>query len=136
MKTYRSRPVDPTEEDTFWVRANECYEIALYAADQKKWSACAINAIHAMIALADLMCARFAGKRYAGVSHDEAVSFYAALGLKDDEFNKSVQRLGQALSSKTHAEYDGSALSENQARQILKNAERFRDYVMGKLKRR
>jgi len=136
VKTYRTRDVDPTEENTFWSRADECWELALHAAENKKWSGCAINAIHSMIALADLMCARFAGKRYAGTSHDEAINFYQMLSLKDEDFSRSVLRLGQALSAKTHAEYDHVPLTENHARQILKNAERFRDYVIGKLRRK
>lgn len=136
MKTFRTRPVPPDEEETFWSRAEECWELALLAAERGRWSGCVINAIHTAIALSDLMGARFAGKRYAGTSHDEAIQFYSTLGLEDEEFPKSVRRLGQILSLKTLAEYDGSPVTETQARQLLKNAERFREYIFQKLKRR
>lgn len=135
MKSYRTRPVSPHEEGIFWTRADECWDLALYAVEKHKWSGCVINIIHAVIALSDLMCSRFAGKRYAGTSHDEAIGFYETLGIDDPDFRKSVGRLGQILSFKTQAEYDGSAISEAQAGLILKNGTRFREYVLGKLKR-
>ena len=133
MKSYRTRPVNPHEEEIYWTRANECWDLALHAASQKKWSGCTINVIHAVISLADLMCARFSGKRYAGTSHDEAISFYETLRIEDPDFRKSVARLGQILSFKTQAEYDGSAVSEAQTELILKNGTRFREYVLKKL---
>src|SRR5262249_39425423 len=107
MKFFRTRSVEPTEEEAFWRRADECWDLALHAAQKEQWVGCVINAIHAVIALADLMCARFAGKRYAGTSHDEAANFYATLEVRDEEFQKSVRRFGQILSSKTQSEYEG-----------------------------
>ncbi len=136
MKTCRTRPMAPHEDETYWRRADECWDLALYAVSQGKWAGCCINVIHAAISYADLMCSRFAGKRYAGTSHDESVTFYSTLAVEDTDFQKSVSRLGQILSFKSQAEYDNSPITEAQARQILKNGARFREYVLGKLKRK
>lgn len=48
-------------------RAEEC----LYAAT--------INAIHSCIAACDAMCVYFLGKRYAGESHNEAVTLFKTI---------------------------------------------------------
>lgn len=135
MKNFRTRPVDPSEEETYWHRADDCWELAQEAARQERWAGCAINTVHAAIALADLMTIRHAGKRCTGTSHDEAVDFYSRMDLDDSEFQKSVHRLGQIISIKSQAEYSQEPLTENQVRQMLKSAGRFRDFVLKNLKR-
>ncbi len=133
MKNFKTRPVSPSEEAAYWSRSDECWVLARKAFEEGKRSGSAINIIHSVIALADLICIRFSGKRYAGSSHDEAVDFYAKLPIQEDEFKKSVHRLGQIVSLKTHAEYGGSPISESDLSHMLKSAERFRSYALSKL---
>lgn len=133
MKKFKTRPVSPTQERAYWSRFEECWALAMNAAQERKWTGCCINIIHSLIALADLVCIRFVGKRYAGTSHDEAVDFYAALPLQDEEFKKSIHRLGQIVATKTDAEYGGNPANENDVAHLLKSAERFKDYALLKL---
>ena len=133
MKKLKIRPVEPSESNTYWRRSEDCWDLAHKALQEGKWAGCAINVIPSVIALADLMCIRYAGKRYAGTSHDESVDFYATLDMDDPDFQKSVVRLGQILSVKTDAEYGGSPLGESHIRQMMKLAERFRSFVLNKI---
>lgn len=133
MKNFKTRFVSPSEETTYWSRADECWSLAMKAQEEKKSAGCAINIIHSVISLSDLMCIRFAGKRYAGTSHDEAVDFYAKLPIQEAEFKKSIHRLGQIVSLKTHAEYGGEPIGESDVSHMIKSAERFRSYVLEKL---
>lgn len=133
MKKFKTRPVSPSEMDIYWQRSEECWNLAWQAFQDSKWFGGAINIIHAIVALADLMCIRYAGKRYAGEDHEQAVDFYTTLNLDDPDFKKSVSRLGRVLSVKTEAEYGGSPLKESEIRQMMKSAERFRNYVLQKL---
>ena len=136
MKSFKTRAVSPAQETAYWTRAEDCWALAKRAFEEKRWTGCTINLIHSLVALADLMCIRFSGKRYAGTSHDEAVDFYAKLAIQDPEFRKNVHRLGQIVASKTEAEYGGSPITENGASQMMKSAERFREYVLAQLGRR
>ena len=133
MKNFKTRPVSPSEEAVYWSRAEECWSLAMKAFEENKRSGGAVNIIHSVIALADLMCIRFSGKRYAGTSHDEAVDFYAKLPIQEDEFKKSIHRLGQIVLFKTNAEYGGRPISQSDIAHMVKSAERFRNYVLEKL---
>ena len=135
MKTIKTRIVNPSEEAAYWIRAEECWEIALQALQSGKWSGAAINIIHSVISLADLMCIRYSGKRYAGTSHDQAVDFYATLNLQDEDFRSSSHRFGQIVSIKSQVEYGGKEMRVTDIDHMMKAAQRFRDYVLSKIGR-
>ena len=97
------------------------------------WFGVAINAVHAAIALTDSLSIVLRRERYAGQTHDEAVTYYAALPIAEQSFKQSVLRFGSILSIKHRAEYAGEAVSEKDAESILKQLERLRDFINVKL---
>lgn len=110
-------------------RANQLWRYATDAFHNGDFDACAINAIHSCISLADAACITVKGTRYAGTSHDEAVQYFHDLGLSDEGFSRARRRLGQIVGIKSAAEYGGSNLTRKDVDTIYKNGERFRDYL-------
>lgn len=128
-RSYRTSKGDKSHVQSYVKRANELWRYASEAHENRDFDACAINAIHACIALADAACITHSGARYAGTSHDEAVQYFHDLRLPDDNFKRACRRFGQMIGEKTTAEYGGRNLTSKETESIFKNGERFRAFL-------
>lgn len=128
-RTYKTVKGDRNQILSYVKRSNELWRYSSDAFRNQDHDACAVNAIHSCISLADAACIMHSGSRYAGTSHDEAVQYFHDLGFHDDGFKRACRRLGQMVGEKTTAEYGGQNLSAKDAESIYKNGERFREYL-------
>ncbi len=129
-RKYKTTPGGDIEARAYVKRADELWRHASQAYQDKDYDACSIMVIHSCISLADAACIIHQGSRYAGTSHDEAVQYFYDLGLQEEGFKKSCQRLGQIVGEKTIAEYGGTNMTGKHADFIYKNGERFRSYLL------
>ena len=74
VRKLKTRVVSRSSYINYLKRAKECLDAARNSFNNKKWNAATINAVHSCIAVCDAMCVYFLGRRYAGASHNEAVT--------------------------------------------------------------
>ncbi len=128
-RKYRTSKGGHTQVQSYVKRSSELWRYALEAHEHGHFDACAVNAIHSCISLADAACIAHGGSRYSGTSHDEAVQYFHDLHISDENFKRACRRFGQMIGEKTTAEYGERNLSQKEAESIYKNGERFREYL-------
>jgi hypothetical protein len=75
----------------------------------------------------------FLGKRHAGENHNEAMVLFKSIKSSDEEINKNANRIGRMLDIKNLAEYEDRLIYRNEAEKVLKNCERFLEFVKKEL---
>lgn len=128
-----TKDVDKTLYSNYLRKAEECYHASVNSFSLQEWNAAAINAIHACISACDAICIYHLGKRHAGENHNEAVYLFKTIKPDDEEINTNASRLSRILSIKNLAEYEGRLVSKNEAEKLLKDCERFIEYIRRKL---
>jgi len=79
LRKLRTRVISRSSYINYLKRAEECLDAARNSFNSQKWNAATINAVHSCIAACDAMCVYFLGKRYAGGSHNEAVTLFKTI---------------------------------------------------------
>lgn len=130
---FTTRDVDKSLYSNYFKKAEECYHASKNSFSLQEWNAAAINAIHACISACDAICIYYLGKRHSGESHNEAVSLFKTIKADDEEINTNAGRISRILSIKNLAEYEGRLVSKNEAEKLLKDCERFIEYIKKKL---
>jgi len=114
-------------------RAEECLHAARNSFAIKEWNASTINAIHSCIAACDAMCVYFLGKRHAGENHNDAVNLFKTIKVGDEVLNTNGNRILRVLRIKNMAEYEERLIYRSEAEKVLKDCERFLEYVKKQL---
>ena len=114
-------------------RSEECLNAANNSFSTLEWNAATINAIHSCIAACDAVCVFFLGKRNAGESHNDAVSLFKKIKAEDEEANVNANRIIRILRIKNMAEYEERLVYKTEAGKVLKDCERFFEYVKKQL---
>ena len=130
---FTTRDVQKSLYINFLKRAEECLHAAQNSFLIQEWNASAINAIHSCIAACDAMCVYFLGKRHAGDDHEEAVSFFMAIKGGNEGIKTNSNRLLRVLRIKNMAEYEERLVYKPEAEKILKDCERFFEFVKKEL---
>jgi len=130
---FKTRDVQKSLYTNYLKRAEECYHAARNSFATQEWNAATISAIHAAIAASDAMCIYFLGKRNASESHNEAAALFKAIKTDDQEINTNANRISRILSIKNMAEYEDRLVFKTESEKILKDCERFLEYVKTKL---
>ncbi|MDO8747668.1 MAG: HEPN domain-containing protein [Candidatus Omnitrophota bacterium] len=130
---FKTRDVDKSLYTNYLKRAEECYRAARNSFETQDWNSAAISAIHTCISASDAMCIYFLGKRNASESHNEATALFKTIKADDEEINTNANRLARILSIKSMAEYEERLVFRTEAEKILKDCERFFEYVKAKL---
>ncbi|MBW1717858.1 MAG: hypothetical protein JRJ77_19035, partial [Deltaproteobacteria bacterium] len=99
----------------------------------QEWNAATINAIHSCISACDAICIYFLGKRHAGESHNDAVTIFRTIKVDNEEINTNANRVLRILRIKNMAEYEERLVHRPEAEKVLKDCERFLEYVRRKL---
>ena len=74
------------------------------------------------------MCVYFLGKRHSGEDHNDAAKIFKS--IKDnEEINTNSNRIIRILRIKNMAEYEERLVRRSEAETILKDCERFLEYV-------
>lgn len=128
----KSRNVDKHKYKNYLAKADEFFDIMNESFAKRKFNATVLNAIHCAISSADALTVFYKGIRHAGERHEDVVALLNALELPDMQ-SKNRQLL-DLLRIKNSAEYEEKLMTEANALDSIKNAERFFKWVKGMLK--
>ena len=129
---HKTRDVHKSSYSNFLKKADECLHAAQNSLENEEWNAAAINAIHCCISACDAMCVYFLGKRHSGEDHNDAAGLFKS--IKDsEEMNANANRVMKVLRTKNMAEYEERLVRKGEAEAILKDCERFLDFVKRKI---
>lgn len=109
-------------------KAEECFHAAQNSFKSEEWNASAINAIHCCISACDAICVYFLGKRHSGEDHNDAAKLFQSI-KNNEEVNTNANRIMKILRTKNIAEYEERLVRRAEAEAILKDCERFFEYV-------
>lgn len=129
---FRTRDVEKSLYINYLKRAEECLHAAKNSFNNQEWNAATISAIHSCIAACDAMCVYFLGKRHAGENHNDAVAIFKTIKY-GKEINTNANRIARVLRIKNMAEYEERLIFKSEAEKVLKDCERFLDYVKKQL---
>ncbi|MFH1453589.1 MAG: hypothetical protein ABIH00_06385 [Armatimonadota bacterium] len=73
------------------------------------------------------------GKRHAGENHNDAAKFFKTIETEDDEINTNAARIVRVLRIKNMVEYEERLVYRSEAEKVLKDCERFLEFVKKKL---
>ncbi len=131
---FKTRDVNKSFYKNYLQRAEECFHAAKTSHESKEWNASAIMAIHCCIAACDAMCVYFLGKRHSGENHNQAATLFKTI-KKSEDINTNANRIVRILRMKNMAEYEERLVYKSEADKILKDSERFLEFVNGQLKK-
>jgi uncharacterized protein (UPF0332 family) len=123
----KTRNVDKHKYINYLKKADEFFEIMKGSFAKRKFNATVLNAIHCAMSSADALTVFYKGVRHAGERHEDVVSLLNTLGLPDMQ-SKNRQLL-DLLRIKNSAEYEEKLMTETNASDSIKNAERFSKWV-------
>ncbi|MBI5196571.1 MAG: HEPN domain-containing protein [Nitrospirae bacterium] len=126
---FKTRDVAKSLYTNYLKRAEECLHAAKISFDHSEWNAATINAIHSCIAGCDAMCVYFLGKRNAGENHNDAITLFKTIRVDDEGINTNANRIVRILRIKNMAEYEERLVYRSEAEKVLKDCERFFEYV-------
>jgi len=132
-----SRPTTRDVQKSLYVnflkRAEECFHAAQNSFSGEEWNSATISAIHSCIAACDAVCVYFLGKRHAGENHEEAINLFRTIKSGSEEIRTNANRISRILSVKNMAEYEERLIYKSEAEKILKDCERFLEFVKKQL---
>jgi len=79
------------------------------------------------------MCIYFLGKRHTGKNHNDVAALFKTIKPDDEGINTNANRIIRILSTKNMAEYEERLVFRSEAEKILKDSERFLEFVKSKL---
>ena len=128
----KSRSVDKHKYNNYLIKADEFFDMMNESFAKRKFNAAVLNAIHCAMSSADALTVFYKGVRHAGERHEDVIALLNTLGLADMQ-NKNRQLL-DLLRIKNSAEYEEKLMTEANALDSIKNAERFFKWVRNLLK--
>jgi len=127
----RVRHVDKSVFRSYLKKAEECFSAAQECLDAGHWNAAVINAVHCGISACDALTVFMLGVRHAGDRHEDAISLFQTVALPRDILAAKSKQLSRLLGIKNAAEYEERLMNENDAREAVRDAERFFTWVKG-----
>ncbi len=125
---FKTKDIAKSSYVNYFQKAQECLQAAQNSFNDNQWNAAAINAIHCCISACDAMCVYYLGKRHAGENHNEAAKLFQS--IKNNEgMRTNTNRIMKVLRAKNMAEYEERLVRKSEAQSILKDCERFFEYV-------
>ncbi|MFC2061102.1 HEPN domain-containing protein [Elusimicrobiota bacterium] len=116
----------------FLKRAEECFKAAKTSSVSHDWNASTINSIHSCIAACDAICVYFLGKRHSGDNHGDAVRLFKTI-KSGKAIDINANRITRILRLKNMAEYEERLVYKTECGKILKDCERFLDFIKKEL---
>jgi len=125
----RVRHVDKSLFENYLRKSEECLDTALECLRTRRWNAAVINAVHGGISACDALTVFMLGVRHAGERHEDAISLFQTAGLPKDILASKSKQLSRLLGIKNAAEYEERLMNENDAKEAVRDAERFISWV-------
>ena len=129
----KTRNVDKHKYFNYVKKAEEFFDIMNASFAERKFNATVLNAVHCAISSADALIVFYKGVRHAGERHEDVIALLNTLGLSDIQ-SKNKQLL-DLLRIKNSAEYEEKLMTEANASESIKNAERFFKWMMDMLRK-
>jgi len=123
----KTRNVDTHKHKNYLIKADEFFEAMDDSFAKRNFNATVLNAVHCAMTSADALTVFYKGVRHAGERHEDVIALLNTLGLPDMQ-NKNRQLL-DLLRIKNSAEYEEKLMTETNALDSIKNAERFYKWV-------
>ena len=125
---FKTRNIPKSSYSNYLKKAQECFHATQNSFNNQEWNASAINAIHCCISACDAICVYFLGKRHSGENHNDAAKLFQSI-KNNEEVKTNTNRLIRILRTKNMAEYEERLVRKLEADAILKDSERFFEYV-------
>ncbi len=116
----------------YWRNATECFAGMKEAALAQRWHLTALNGVHCVIAAADALLIYSAGVRSTSKNHLDVFTLLAR-HVEDPERDRMLRHGLGVLRQKTDIAYGAKSISENEAYQLMKQVERFYEWVRTKI---
>jgi uncharacterized protein (UPF0332 family) len=129
---FSTRPTKLGAEKSFFMKAEDFLEGAREQVNDHSNTAATLT-IHAVISACDAICAKFLQRRHAGSDHMQAVEMLNELPIDKDELRPKVRQASRVMSKKNIAEYEDRIIEKSEALQMIRDAERFIDWVRKKI---
>ena len=123
----KTRNVDKHKHKNYLIKADEFFESMNDSFAKRNFNATVLNAVHCAMTSADALTVFYKGVRHAGERHEDVVALLNTLGLTEMQ-NKNRQLLA-LLHIKNSAEYEEKLMTETNARDSIRNTERFYKWV-------
>jgi len=131
--TLKTTPVSRNLFVNYLKRSKECLHAAQRSIEFKEWNSATISAIHSAIASADALCVFFLGVRHSGEKHEDVIRLFKTISLKEEEIDINSKRIKRIIGIKNMAEYEERLVSQSEAVQAIKDAERLLSFIKAKL---
>lgn len=125
----RIRRVNKVLFENYLKKAKEDLDTARECLDAERWNAATINAVHCGISACDALTVFMIGVRHAGERHEDAVSLLQTLNLPKDTLASKGRQLSRLLEIKNAAEYEERLITQKEATEAARDAERFLEWV-------
>lgn len=121
----RTRHVDKSLFRNYLKKAEESLESAKDSLQKERWNAAVISAVHCGISACDALTVFKIGVRHAGERHEDAITLLESIELPKDVLSNKGRQLSRLLGIKNAAEYEERLMDESEAREAVRDAERF-----------
>ncbi len=125
----RTRRVNKDLYKNYLKKARENLDTAKECLNAGRWNAATINAIHSGISACDALTVFMVGVRHAGERHEDAITLLQTLTLPKDILASKGRQLSRLLAIKNAAEYEERLITQKEAAEAVRDAERFLDWA-------
>ena len=125
----RTRRVNKALFENYLKKAKECLDTAEECTNAGRWNAATINTVHCGISACDALTVFMIGVRHAGDRHEDAITLLQTLSLPKDILSSKGRQLSRLLGIKNVAEYEGRLITQNEAMEAVRDAERFLEWI-------
>lgn len=126
-----AKPVDPSKACNYVTKAEEALTTAIESSKNKRYNSAVINAVHSGINSLDALTTKFKGKRGTD-DHTEALSLVKGI-LTAPEYDEIRKQFMSLINMKNTSEYQPDLMTEKDANEAIKWAERILSKINAKL---
>ncbi len=123
-----TKPAKVGSEKIYLSKAREFLDGARRLLENEDWNSSAVLSIHAVISACDAICVRFMALRHSGADHMQAVELLNSLPLERAEIESKLKQARRVISLKNAAEYEDRLIRQNEAQEMLRDAERLAEW--------
>ncbi len=129
VTTIKTRNVSKELYRNYIAKAEEHFKAMNTEFENKLYNSCSLCAIHCCISAADALTVFFKGVRHAGDKHEDVVQLLESLDLDRETLKHKTRQLLTVLDSKNSVEYEEKLTSEGGALMMMKQTQRFFEWV-------
>ncbi|MBI3588221.1 HEPN domain-containing protein [Candidatus Micrarchaeota archaeon] len=127
MKEVQVRKIDGHKYAAYLHKAISFFQSMEAAEAEENWNGASLAAVHCAISSCDAVTTYFLGERSAGQRHEDAASLLKK--INNPEMQEKARQFLSIIDRKTLIEYEPDEPSESEARQIIKQAQRFHNWA-------